>query len=336
MKKTLSTLCALALLLSCCAFAPSARAADDTFRVRVNGYLVDFPDAQPFCDENQRTLAPIRFVTEQLGADVSWRQADQTAVITKDGTTVEITIGSPTLHVIKGGKTTTVTMDTAAVGKDGRTYVPIRYVAEQLGAYVDWSQRHRVVGVYQGELTPEQIAELQKLDMTFDSYGYDWTSKSCKKNDGSWADMREDLYAQRRTRTINYRDMGQTITVANSEEYYANIIKDAKAAIEYHSDNLDVTFAADPSCIYQQADSSVSAGSIYVSVRGVVTVTEKAHINNMTGGERYLLINVLQRGMAPTLGEPYTFPIDGHFCNGGTVDLHEVARLDNPTYATIP
>jgi len=40
----------------------------------VNGTKINFPDAEPFIDENSRTQVPIRFVGEALGADVSWTE----------------------------------------------------------------------------------------------------------------------------------------------------------------------------------------------------------------------------------------------------------------------
>jgi len=52
-----------------------------TIRVVVNGTKINFPDAEPFIDENSRTQVPIRFVGEALGADVSW-----------DGNTKKVTI----------------------------------------------------------------------------------------------------------------------------------------------------------------------------------------------------------------------------------------------------
>ena len=142
MKKNLARILCLVLamttLLATGAMAASATAATGP-DVRVNGELVDFPDGQPYVDANSRTMIPVRFVTEALGAKVSWDGPNQTAVIEKDGTTVKIKIGSTDLTVIKSGKTSTVKMDTAAVVKDGRTYVPIRFVAEALGAEVVYS-----------------------------------------------------------------------------------------------------------------------------------------------------------------------------------------------------
>ena len=107
----------------------------DNTQVAVDKVMVNFPDAQPFKDQNGRTLIPVRFVTEAMKADVVWNAEDRTAVITKDGITVEITIGEKQLRVTNAdGTKSTVTMDTTAIIEDDRTYVPIRFVAEALGA----------------------------------------------------------------------------------------------------------------------------------------------------------------------------------------------------------
>ncbi|HQD29946.1 stalk domain-containing protein, partial [Acetivibrio saccincola] len=42
-------------------------AAKIPLRVVVNGNRINFPDAQPFIDENGRTQVPVRFVSEALG-----------------------------------------------------------------------------------------------------------------------------------------------------------------------------------------------------------------------------------------------------------------------------
>ena len=49
--------------------------------VRVNGHLVEFPDAQPYYNEDDRTMIPVRFVTEALGADVSWSKLRKGAIM---------------------------------------------------------------------------------------------------------------------------------------------------------------------------------------------------------------------------------------------------------------
>ena len=53
-------------------------------RVVVNGNRVNFPDAEPFIDDNGRTQVPVRFVSEALGAEVSWEGSTKTVTISRE------------------------------------------------------------------------------------------------------------------------------------------------------------------------------------------------------------------------------------------------------------
>lgn len=141
-------------------------AEDGALSVRVNGMLVEFPDALPFIDSNNRTLIPVRAVAETLGCKVDWNGNTRTATCTKNGISVAIAIGDQNLTVTKSGKKSTVTMDTQAIISEDRTYVPIRYVAEALGAYVDYSDYWHCVGIYQDLLTADTIKMLREYPMT--------------------------------------------------------------------------------------------------------------------------------------------------------------------------
>ncbi len=103
-------------------------------------------DVAPLIVDN-RTYTPSRFVAEQLGAKVTWDEAKQLVTITSaDGKTViELTIGSKVAKV----NSEAVEMDAAAFIKDGRTYTPARFVAEQLGGEVTWDEATRQVTIKQ-------------------------------------------------------------------------------------------------------------------------------------------------------------------------------------------
>ena len=73
--------------------------ADADVSVTVDGRKVVFPDAKPFIDENGRTLIPVRFVTEDLGATVEWNAQDREVYITKDGVYIMIRIGQEMILV---------------------------------------------------------------------------------------------------------------------------------------------------------------------------------------------------------------------------------------------
>ena len=112
-------------------------------------------------------MVPVRFVTEALGAKVDWEAATNTAIIAKEGTTLRIQIGNKNISVAKNGTTSTVKMDTVAVNKDGRTMIPVRFVAEALGATVDWSSKYyNCAQIYDDVLSADRVKALMAYPLT--------------------------------------------------------------------------------------------------------------------------------------------------------------------------
>lgn len=89
--------------------------------------------------ENNRTMLPARFVAEALGATVSWDGATRTATIVGNGVTIQITVDSTTAYI--NGEA--VTLDSPAFIRNNRTYTPVRFIAEALGAKVEWNGTKR-------------------------------------------------------------------------------------------------------------------------------------------------------------------------------------------------
>ena len=98
MKRLLIILAAIVLMVPLIGGALTA-SADADVSVTVDGRKVVFPDAKPFIDENGRTLIPVRFVTEDLGATVEWNAQDREVYITKDGVYIMIRIGQEMILV---------------------------------------------------------------------------------------------------------------------------------------------------------------------------------------------------------------------------------------------
>jgi hypothetical protein len=107
----------------------------------VNGDRVNFPDAEPFIDGNGRTQVPVRFISEALGAEVGWEGSTKTVTISQGDKEINIVIGKME-YTINGEKNL---MDTEALLKEDRTFVPVRFVSEGLGARVDWDPAVRTV-----------------------------------------------------------------------------------------------------------------------------------------------------------------------------------------------
>jgi hypothetical protein len=90
-------------------------------------------DGAPFVS-NGRTLVPVRYLADALGAQTAWDAATQTITITSGSTTVELVIGSTTIAT----NGTVSQMDVAPVVENGRTYLPARYIAQAFGNTVSW------------------------------------------------------------------------------------------------------------------------------------------------------------------------------------------------------
>lgn len=105
---------------------------DKGIKVFANGKRVG-SEYSPYI-KNDRTMLPLRAVAEILGAKVSYDEKQKAAIIEKDGKTVTVFIGKNYFTI--DGKS--VSFDTPSEIKNERTYLPLRAIAEALGAKIDW------------------------------------------------------------------------------------------------------------------------------------------------------------------------------------------------------
>lgn len=112
-----------------------------TINTYVNGKQPVF-DVQPFI-QNDSTLVPIRSISEALGAQVDWNDTTQTATFSRNGHTIQLTIGDS--HAIVDGQT--VPLDTPAELKDDHTFVPVRFLSQAFGANVQWFPVGQIVDI---------------------------------------------------------------------------------------------------------------------------------------------------------------------------------------------
>ena len=85
---------------------------------------------------NDRTLVPIRFVTESLGGEVKWNAETKEVTLVIDGKEIKMTIGK---NLEKYGVAPVIISD--------RTFVPVRFVADELGAETEWDDTTKTVTI---------------------------------------------------------------------------------------------------------------------------------------------------------------------------------------------
>lgn len=116
---------------------------DYSIGVFVKGIEIDFEkynNVKPRI-ENNRTLVPIRAVTESLGAKVEWDEETQTITISKGENIVVLQIGSTTVTV----NGTEQECEVAPEIENGRTLVPLRIISESLDENVEWDENSKTV-----------------------------------------------------------------------------------------------------------------------------------------------------------------------------------------------
>jgi hypothetical protein len=108
----------------------------------VNGKAV-LLDAAPFIDKvTGRTLVPLRFISEELGGVVTWEPLTRAVTIAFGEHFVQLGVGNQT--ALKDGQSITIEQPPVII-PPGRTMVPLRFIAEAMGATVDWNGVTRTI-----------------------------------------------------------------------------------------------------------------------------------------------------------------------------------------------
>lgn len=157
MKKVLSLILAAVLAMSvmtgCSASDSKEETKTDEFTLTMqigNPVMTVNGKEMPIDDEgsvpvavNSRTLLPVRAVVEEMGGTVGWDGTKNEVTLNYNGDEIKLTIGSATAY-LNGNAST---LDTAPAAINGRTMLPIRYIAESFKFDVGWEQKTKTVTI---------------------------------------------------------------------------------------------------------------------------------------------------------------------------------------------
>lgn len=100
-------------------------------------------------ERDDRTFVPLRFVSEFLKYTVWYDDASKTAYVSSDEKLICVQNGNSVLFSVSKstGESTSIQMDTAAYidEAEGRTYLPIRFLAEAMNYTVGWDEASKTV-----------------------------------------------------------------------------------------------------------------------------------------------------------------------------------------------
>lgn len=172
MKRQLILLIILAMLIGSLP-AVSAAVPEDTIALHIGSPLIlsdgsmksldsENPNVVPVIHKD-RTLVPLRAISEHFGAEVGYDEVNREASIKYSGKTYYFPIGKNIYRISEPGKQArTITYDTEALIIESRTMVPLRLIAEEiLGKDVGYRDRTITIGKGSTEIDDEMLAEIK-------------------------------------------------------------------------------------------------------------------------------------------------------------------------------
>lgn len=154
MKKIITLVLVAVMILSSVAVVSAA----DKVTILVNGKKVE----GECITKNGRTLAPVRAISEALGAKVYWDETTQmvtvSKIVDKKLRNVYMKIGNKFLSV---NGTMSVDLDEPAQTVNGRTVIPVSALCVALGVNVLWDDKTQTVTI---SSAPTEIENAQNMD----------------------------------------------------------------------------------------------------------------------------------------------------------------------------
>lgn len=169
------------LIVLCMIFSLSIvfSSADKPVKVTINGVNCEY-DVPP-TNINGRILVPVRAIFEALGAEVTWDKDTKTAIGKKGNTEVILKVDSKKA-TLNGEQ---IELDVPATIIDNRVLAPARFVAESMGADVNWDSDNNTVAIITKENENSTIHEDTEKSITLGN-------KSGNYTNGGWVNHAND------------------------------------------------------------------------------------------------------------------------------------------------
>ncbi len=175
MKKT-ALVTAVILLLSTAVFADTMYLKIGEPRILLSGEMgfVDAqnPDVTPVVIDG-RTLVPVRVIAEGFGYDVAWVEDTQTVILSDAQSLVTLQISSTVIKRETAGKVTEIPTDVPPQIIGGRTFLPLRVIAEGvLGKTVTWYEQSQMIYIADSGEAPVFDIDARFAPAAYDLKGF--------------------------------------------------------------------------------------------------------------------------------------------------------------------
>lgn len=325
-------------------YLPSQAATDIT--VKLNGKAVNFPDAKPYINSDNRTMVPVSFIAKALGCDVYWNVDGASVVTLRMGGNV-ILIKISEKRATYNGQV--MALDTTACLKNSRTFVPLSFISQTFKSTVHWYPKTNTVEILTPKSDrdttkvfdplPEDFSKINK-DIPQELYKYPYNKEAISRNGfATNKTLVEDW-----SKTRNYYDLNLILETAKGFKVlddtvdYHTVGDDYKKKLLYfHSsggnavqivdtwikkvkDNQlieEAKFITDMSLIYNATDG-------HVRVRGrFQNIYHSPSNKDFVKGEGMELDKWYEQDMEIAL----TMPVDNHTWDHGVWTVYKIVPL---------
>jgi spore germination protein len=210
---------------------PSSVLAAGPIDLYVNGMEIT-PDVPPTIVHG-RVILPARAILEPLGATLDWDSKSRTVTVYKGANKITLIIGrkEATVNGIK------YSLDAPASIIQGRTFLPLRFIAETFDSYVEWNGQNRSVKVIHNENTAKR-----KIVVT--GYYFDWKSLDDLQNNLNKItdtihfsyeltkdkNVKENVFFEEGYQLAKKNGMGvEMLVVSHDKEILKSLMEDANA-----------------------------------------------------------------------------------------------------------
>lgn len=257
---------------------------------------------KPFIKES-RTLVPVRFITEAMGAEVEWDAPSSSVTVALGNRELKLVIGNKSMQVGKE----TVPLEVAPEIVEGRTFLPLRSIAEALGKKVFYDRGLIVISDSESifnastekAIIDEVIEKVNNLPVVGSLEVLEELMKNSRENDYGLHYMVDAVFASTMNENIaKFRGDSESAELAKNAIAYD--IDSGSQQTDYSTTNIQVqgvdeadVVKTDGKYIYQVNNDRIIVAKAYpadeMNIVGIVDFSDK----NFTPREIYLHGDVL-------------------------------------------
>lgn len=157
----------LSFLLCFLCFTTITQAQEKVIEVYVNDQQLSFDRSPPFIKEGT-TMVPLRSIAEALSVQVDWNEESSAVSLQGSQSVIKLRINQLTAEV-NGQKKK---LHQAPVIHNDRTYVPVRFISEELHKHVEWEPAQSIIFISDNQKESDiyWLAKLVEAEASGESY----------------------------------------------------------------------------------------------------------------------------------------------------------------------